>query len=442
MKKSLLKILLFAFIFVILSLSLASCGKDKFEIRFVVNGEVYHSVVFSGNGDVEMPEPPTLDAHIFDGWFLDSGKWSVPFDEHYFNDKNYSVDLSVYAKMTFVHEHTPGDFIIQKQSTCETEGLQIKKCTQCDDTVVSQTVEKAAHKEVVVSGIAATDTTDGYTDGGYCSVCNSITRSQQIIPARIHGTQIDSEEFSVDGPVLSLTVPNSTINFSILDSLKIYSKAKIALSYDEAGNNEFSDLVELSEGDNLFYATVSFANESQKYSVNIYRRHIYTVSFDTNNGTQLDPVSVEEGSLAVVSQPTKAGYTFAGWDYDFTTPITQNITAKAKWTPNANTSYKVIYYIEDVKGDFSVYEEKSYTGTTDVSVNAELITIDGYEYSELLGQISGIVASDGSLVLKVYYIHTYFTVSFNTNCDANIEAQKLKNNSLSLVLLIVTKLMK
>ncbi len=63
----------------------------------------------------------------------------------------------------------------------------------------------------------------------------------------------------------------------------------------------------------------------------------YLVTFDTHGGTEIQPQSVPYGGLAVKpSDPTKAAtaesyYYFDGWDYNFATPITGNVTINAQW---------------------------------------------------------------------------------------------------------------
>ena len=72
-----------------------------------------------------------------------------------------------------------------------------------------------------------------------------------------------------------------------------------------------------------------------KWNLNTYR-----VTFDTAGGSAVESQSVEYNSAAVSPEtPVKTGYTFAGWYrdaecteiYDFTTPVTENITLYAKW---------------------------------------------------------------------------------------------------------------
>ena len=89
----------------------------------------------------------------------------------------------------------------------------------------------------------------------------------------------------------------------------------------------------------------------------------YTVTFDTNGGTTVNPISnVEYGStITAPTAPEKAEdenytYTFAGWykdsglqtSFDFTNDtITGATTLYAKWTPTAIQKYTYTFYNED-----------------------------------------------------------------------------------------------
>lgn len=72
----------------------------------------------------------------------------------------------------------------------------------------------------------------------------------------------------------------------------------------------------------------------------------YTVTFDSDGGSAVTTQTIEEGKTATKpTDPTKKGYEFAGWynentEFDFDTPITGNITLKAKWN---SITYNIEY---------------------------------------------------------------------------------------------------
>ena len=73
-------------------------------------------------------------------------------------------------------------------------------------------------------------------------------------------------------------------------------------------------------------------DESIKEEINYY-----TVTFDSNGGTNIDSVVVKENDVIIEpSSPEKEGYTFEYWEldgkqYDFNTKVTSEIILIAKW---------------------------------------------------------------------------------------------------------------
>ncbi|MBP3321260.1 MAG: InlB B-repeat-containing protein, partial [Clostridia bacterium] len=98
--------------------------------------------------------------------------------------------------------------------------------------------------------------------------------------------------------------------------------------------------VALNEGENIFFVYCYNADESimENYVITIRRQGSYTVSFEGISETQ----SVVEGQFASipVGKPTKEGYDFAEWDFDFTKPVNGDVTIYAKWSPK---SFKITY---------------------------------------------------------------------------------------------------
>ena len=74
---------------------------------------------------------------------------------------------------------------------------------------------------------------------------------------------------------------------------------------------------------------------------------VYTITFNSNDGTSVAPQNVNAGEKLKepTPAPTKVGFTFDGWyedstfskKFNFDTPITDNMTLYAKWTENKYT---------------------------------------------------------------------------------------------------------
>ncbi|MCD7768733.1 MAG: InlB B-repeat-containing protein [Oscillospiraceae bacterium] len=128
----------------------------------------------------------------------------------------------------------------------------------------------------------------------------------------------------------------------------------------------------------------------------VYEAVTYTVTFDSDDGSEVVSQAVTSGGTAAEpTAPTKTGYTFDGWytdaeltqEYDFTTTVTADITLYAKWK---ETTYSYRYKIYTWKESLNMYKpydtRSSATSTTAEvtiptgSITLDNVTINGVEY--------------------------------------------------------------
>ncbi len=149
-----------------------------------------------------------------------------------------------------------------------------------------------------------------------------------------------------------------------------------------------------------------------------YTRNTYTVSFDANGGSYVSSIfDVKHGAkVAAPAEPTRAGYTFAGWlngetAFDFiNTPVTGNLTLTAKWEPKL-VNYTVVYWQENADDDGYSYVEtatkRGYAGseaTFDEKDYAHFVVSENSDYK--------LISGDGSTILNVYYDREEYTLTF------------------------------
>ena len=158
----------------------------------------------------------------------------------------------------------------------------------------------------------------------------------------------------------------------------------------------------------------------------------FWVTYTANGGSYTAPEFYSSGSTAKEpTNPTKAGYTFAGWYTDEAltqkanfSNITEDTTLYAKWTAKSNTKYTLVYWIENADdSDYSYDKSVTATGTTGSKITlteaqksaSNLSDSTHFEYNgtkttEALSD--AIVAGDGSTVVNVYFTRKSYTLHF------------------------------
>lgn len=128
-------------------------------------------------------------------------------------------------------------------------------------------------------------------------------------------------------------------------------------------------------------------------------------------------------NITVADAPTVAGYTFSGWTSEQVTPVggkfdmpNVNVIFTGSFKPNTGTAYKVEHYKQNLDGTYPVTasETDDLAGETGATVTAVAKTYEGFtEDKGHAGRIpEGVIAADGSLVLKLYYSRNSYEVTY------------------------------
>ena len=167
--------------------------------------------------------------------------------------------------------------------------------------------------------------------------------------------------------------------------------------------------------------------ESPEAPVETYQV-LYDANADDADGTVTDSKYYITGGEAMVLQNmfTRPGYEFTGWNtekngagtpYAAGSAITienTNVTLYAQWK-SSTASYRVEYYQQNLKDDnYSIVADDTLTpsGTVGDTATAEIKEYEGFTYNESCSDSSGIIAEDGTLVLRLYYDRNEYTVTY------------------------------
>ena len=161
-----------------------------------------------------------------------------------------------------------------------------------------------------------------------------------------------------------------------------------------------------------------------------YVRDTYTLTF--KNAGEDDFVSTRrwgERITAPALTVTKPGYALS-WSPALPETMPQSdSTYTAVWTAKGDIAYKVEHYQQNADDDgYTLHDTDPLTGATDAEVTAAARNYDHFALNEsAAGTVSsGVIAADGSLVLRLYYDRETLRVTFDAGEGGTLtdEAEK------------------
>lgn len=167
----------------------------------------------------------------------------------------------------------------------------------------------------------------------------------------------------------------------------------------------------------------------------------YTITFDVEGtkteSTQTYGQKLKVADGVVTDDTVKPGYTFSGWTADGGVTVVKDITALD--VPAADTTYTAVFVPAAGGVDYKVNRYFMNTSGNYDDVTPEVITlhevaetkvtynvaVEGFELDTSLGNLTGVVAGDGSLVLNAYYARNKVTVDINGDVDDYFQGEEI-----------------
>ena len=162
---------------------------------------------------------------------------------------------------------------------------------------------------------------------------NTGTTETVTINQQMHGTWMNTAEHDLRAEVATYRRTHA---------------AALALTQETVTKDDLAALnAALSAYDELSAAAQERLAETQAALIAVRAAITFTVTFDGNGGSQITTGTAKyETPVAQPTEaPTRVGYTFAGWyadaactkEYDFSAPVTGDLTLYAKWDANTYT---------------------------------------------------------------------------------------------------------
>jgi len=160
----------------------------------------------------------------------------------------------------------------------------------------------------------------------------------------------------------------------------------------------------------------------------------FNITYELNGGTKGEnaPIKGKGGASVVISNPTKTGYIFKGWDVIGTGALmsgtiltmgSSDVILVANWEANTNIAYVVNHWTQNLGAsttqngtNYTLNSREDKVGTTGSSVTPSVKTITGFTSPST--QTKTILA-DGSLVVDYYYTRNSYTFTLGSKTGAN-----------------------
>ncbi|HRT81598.1 MAG TPA: InlB B-repeat-containing protein, partial [Oscillospiraceae bacterium] len=278
---------------------------------------------------------------------------------------------------------------------------------------------------------------DHYTTASYTPYQNRITEGWTLYNA---GGLTTLDQHIIDTKVSQINGAYNALELKTVSYTVKYQKAdNTSLAADKTGSGkvgssvtEYPVAVEGYTANQTYISKTLKLNESENVFVFTYTVNEYTISFNSNGGSNVGSITEPYGTqVSAPTAPTKTGYTFAGWykEAGLVTAVSwpytigaSNVTFYAKWTAN---TYTVEY---DANGGTGTTADSYHTYDVESKLTANGFSKTGHSFAGWGTSAQGpavyadeadvknlTAQANGTVTLYAVWTVNEYTISFNSN---------------------------
>ena len=392
---------------------------------FYVDGAVHATVQAKVGEQIAKPENPTKTGYVFTGWDPEVGVMGL--EDVSFNAKFSAGEVS-YKVETYVMGLDGEYGAAETKNVPATTGEEVtltpdarEGFTVADNSVLSGTVaaDSSLTLKVYYSRNQYKLTVDGAESDVYFGAALEIAD-----PAPREGYT-----FAGWSPAVPATMPAEDLtlvsqwsengadytayNAAVAAAHAKQAESDYAARYTEASRNALAEALAADVSGKLYseQGVVDAATTAINNAVAALELMTYNAIFNVD-GEEYAKVPTKVGEQIVAPEnPTKEGYTFAGWRPSVGVMGTADATFEAVFTAAGDTAYTVNTYVMGTDGVYGEPTSDTLTGTTGSTATFVPETREGFTVDNEKSVLSGEIAADGSLVLKVFYSRNQYTLT-------------------------------
>ena len=403
----------------------AVAGLDKmtYNAIFTVDGEEYAKVPTKVDDQIVAPKDPSKEGYTFAGWKPAvgiMGTADATFEAVFAAAGDTAYTVNTYVMGT---DGTYGDPTSEKLTgttgSIATYAPEAREgFTVADESVLSGTIAADGNLvlKVYYSRNKYTLTVDGVASEVYYGAAVSVAE-----PSKEHYTFAGWEpELPDTMPANDVTVVSKWTedgaDYTAYDAAVAAAQAKKAeTDYDKTYTAESRAALDAALAEKVSGKKYSEQNvvDAATKAINDAIAALDLMTYNATfyvDGTEYRVVPTKVGAQIVAPEaPSKTGYVFTGWDPAVGVMGTEDVSFNAQFSAG-EVSYKVETYVMGLDGQYGAAETKTVPATTGAAVSVEPEAREGFTVADN-SVLSGVVAADSSLVLKVYYSRNQYKLS-------------------------------
>ena len=403
----------------------AVAGLDKmtYNAIFTVDGEEYAKVPTKVDDQIVAPKDPSKEGYTFAGWKPSvgiMGTADAAFEAVFAaaGDTAYTVNTYVMGTDGTYGDPTSEKLTGSTGSTATYAPEAREGFTVADESVLSGTIaaDGSLVLKVYYSRNKYTLTVDGVASEVYYGAAVSVAE-----PSKEHYTFAGWEpELPDTMPANDVTVVSKWTedgaDYTAYDAAVAAAQAKKAeTDYDKTYTAESRAALDAALAEKVSGKKYSEQNvvDAATKAINDAIAALDLMTYNATfyvDGAEYRVVPTKVGAQIVAPEaPSKTGYVFTGWNPAVGVMGTEDVSFNAQFSAG-EVFYKVETYVMGLDGQYGAAETKTVPATTGAAVSVEPEAREGFTVADN-SVLSGVVAADSSLVLKVYYSRNQYKLS-------------------------------
>ena len=397
--------------------------KMTYNATFYVDGEEYRVVPTKVGEQIVAPEAPSKQGYTFTGWTPEVGTMGI--EDVSFNAV-FSAGTVAYTVETYVMDVTGnyGDAAIENKSATTGETVSVTPEAREGFSVAAESVlsgEVKADGSLVLKVYYSRNqyklTVDGSVTNVYYGAAISVSEPAAREGYTFAGWDRDVPETM---PASDLTLVSqwseNDADYTAYNAAVAAAQAKQAEDgYDKTYTAESRAALDAALAEKVSgkkYSEQSVVDAAAK-AINDAVASLEVMTYNATfyvDGTEYRVVPTKVGEQIIAPEnPTKEGFVFTGWDKEVGVMGTEDVSFNAQFSAG-EVSYKVETYVMDVNGAYGAADVKVVPATTGAAVSVDPEAREGFTVAAD-SVLSGTVAADSSLVLKVYYSRNQYKLT-------------------------------